>query len=311
MLLNPFYMKWPKRQTCGEAVLVTLRAEPYLTLQDACKALVGKTLAKSTGGVLIVHLDDSDPDPLSSTLPTQIFNMLSWLNLEPDEHLDLGGYYPYARRERYDSYQEVIHYLIDEDKADYAFFTTDKAGNIVPDLADYDDDVVIEHLSSKQQYTARLRVKQNKRLTYTDPVWGEMQFESSEMDHLSLLTVEGMPMPCFANVVDNHFMQVTTHIRSESALETIAEELVLHDVLGWERPLWLHVPQFIDPEIHHVFEESTVDRLFEKGYHPKAIVEYLEQLLLKTPGRPNQSLVLDHDELRELSNRHYRGTATS
>lgn len=321
MLLSPFYHKWPKRKIPGEAVLITLRPQRYLTLQDACCALIGKLLAQSTQGAFIVHLDNSDPDPVDEVPPYDIFNMLSWLNLEPDEFLDLGMYHPYNKRQRRDVYKDVAMHLFDEGLANYSFCSTDDAGEAVQDCCEDRLDVISDRLVAGERYIVRLKNAGGDILTYDDPFYGTMTFDTHAMEDVVLLTADGMPTPYFANVVDNHFMHVTTHVRYESALSMVTEELLLYNALRWERPTWLHIPEVIDPEIRNALKDSTVEHLQDKGYFSEAIVQYLWQLLL--PNMPltmdisleeiivrfraahtaNTPLVINHDDLQALSDR--------
>lgn len=285
-----------------EIVSMCLREFPYLALQDALGALVAFTVARRSAGKFVLQLDDTDPEPLSSGNLNHILNMLSWLDLSPDEFDDLGQYGPYSWRERrqleykdlkLDIYQEIVTSLIDQGWA-YLCFCQPMHGQSPPGFfnsssaykqhcREMSPDEIEHRLCMGQTHLVRFRVPNHRKLEYMDPVYGLHYFETDLMEDFPLLTPDGMPMPYFAYVVDNHFMQATVQVRRQSDLSIVPHEILLSKALGWDLPTWIHLPSIHDPTAQSLFEELRVDQFHQQGYLPQTILNFLAELIWTHP----------------------------
>ena len=52
--------------------------------------------------------------------------------------------------------------------------------------------------------------------TFTDAVYGTITVENEELDDMILIKSDGYPTYNFANVIDDHLMQITHVIRGHS-----------------------------------------------------------------------------------------------
>ena len=59
-----------------------------------------------------------------------------------------------------------------------------------------------------------------------------------------LIKSDGRPTYHFANVVDDHLMNITHVIRGEEWINSVPKHLLLYEYLGWEPPVFCHMPLF-------------------------------------------------------------------
>lgn len=298
-----------------EIVSLTIRKQSMLPLSDALAALVADALAQRSGGSFILHLDDTDPEPLCEGNPEQISNMLSWLDISPTEFGEFGPYGPYSWTQRrhmaykdwpLDIYREVVNHLIDEGWA-YPCFCQAEPGLNSPlffkrtpgykqQCRDLSPEEVENRLCIGEPCLVRFRVPLCRSITYHDAVFGIQTFETESIEDFALLTPDGMPMPWLAHVVDNHFMRVSTQLRRNCALTTLFEEILLNQALGWEMPRLVHLPAIHDPAMNNLFEETSLDSFQQRGYLPETMRNYLTQLIW---SHPQGKLIYPHRDFQQ------------
>jgi len=59
---------------------------------------------------------------------------------------------------------------------------------------------------------------------------------------------DGMPTYHFANVVDDHLMEITTVIRGEEWLPSLPLHNLIYQAFGWSPPEFIHLPLILKPE---------------------------------------------------------------
>ena len=90
----------------------------YLHLGNARTAIFNWLYAKNNDGVFIVRIDDTDLERSTKEYEKDILDNLSWLGLEWDEGIGIGGPYGgYRQSERFDRYREIADELIKKDLA--------------------------------------------------------------------------------------------------------------------------------------------------------------------------------------------------
>ncbi|MEM6771326.1 MAG: glutamate--tRNA ligase family protein, partial [Bacteroidota bacterium] len=87
-------------------------------------ALYNYLLARRTGGVFVLRIEDTDQKRYVAGAEEYIMRSLEWCGITPDESPEKGGNYgPYRQSERRDIYQKYVQRLIDNGSAYYAFDT--------------------------------------------------------------------------------------------------------------------------------------------------------------------------------------------
>ena len=96
-----------------------------------------------------------------------------------------------------------------------------------------------------------------------------------------LIKSDGYPTYNFANVVDDHTMNITHVVRGNEYLSSSPKYQRLYDAFGWESPTYIHLPLITD-ENHKKLSKrsghSSFEDLIEQGFLTEAIVNYIALL---------------------------------
>jgi glutamyl-tRNA synthetase len=96
-----------------------------------------------------------------------------------------------------------------------------------------------------------------------------------------LIKSDGFPTYNFANVVDDHLMQITHVVRGNEYLSSTPKYTRLYQAFGWKEPVYIHCPLITD-ENHQKLSKrcghSSFEDLLEQGFVPEAIVNFIALL---------------------------------
>ncbi|KAI4453212.1 glutamate--trna ligase [Holotrichia oblita] len=104
-----------------------------------------------------------------------------------------------------------------------------------------------------------------------------------------------MPTYNFANVIDDHIMEITHIIRGNEFLSSTPKYNLLYEAFGWEAPEFIHVTQIMRDSTHKLSKRDG-DAYFtdftKKGFLVPAIINYIA-LLGWAPKGENEIFSLD------------------
>jgi glutamyl-tRNA synthetase len=119
-------------------------------------------------------------------------------------------------------------------------------------------------------------------LTVHDRVQGAVTQKYAGLDDLILLRSDGNPTYLLAVVVDDHDMGVTHVIRGDDHLNNAFRQIPIIDGMGWERPVYAHVPLIHGPDGKKLSKRhgaTGVDAYRDElGYLPEGLKNYLLRL---------------------------------
>ena len=230
-------------------------------------ALYNYLLAKKNGGSFILRIEDTDTKREVEGSYKYIEEALNWCGLTPDESPSVGGEYgPYKQSDRKGIYKEYINELIESGSAYYAFDKVEdldkhrknheKRGKtfiynahnrlkLVNSLSLKKNEV--EDLLKTTPYVVRFRMPEEKVIKFYDVIRGEIEVSSRELDDKVLFKSDQMPTYHFANVVDDHLMNITHVIRGEEWLPSLPLHVLLYKSFGWSPPSFAHIPLILKP----------------------------------------------------------------
>jgi len=276
-------------------------------------ALFNYLHARKNRGTFILRVEDTDQNRYVEGSEAYIQEALEWCGMIPDEGPAIGGRFgPYRQSERKAIYKKYIEELIQKGGAYYAFDTaeslqqarqeSEKSGesfkygsqnrNQFQNSLTLGPKEVEEAL--KGDYVVRLKVSPGALIRVEDLVRGTVSVESDLLDDKILMKSDGMPTYHFANVVDDHLMEITTVIRGEEWLPSLPMHQLIYDAFEWEAPEFMHLPLILKPsgkgklskrdgekEGFPVFplqwnEETPGFR--EMGFLPEGMINYLALL---------------------------------
>ena len=233
-------------------------------------ALYNYLFARQHGGTFILRIEDTDQKRYVEGAEQYILESLSWCGMQLDEGPEIGGAYgPYLQSERSDIYAKATAQLVEAGKAYYAFDTPedlDEARNAAEQKGDvfrYDASTrnsfvnsltlskaeLEKRLATDEPRVVRLMVNPGEVVLFTDRVRGTVRFSTNELDDKVLMKADGLPTYHLANVVDDHYMEITHVIRGEEWLPSTAHHVLLYQAFGWEgtMPEFAHLPLILKP----------------------------------------------------------------
>ena len=154
---------------------------------------------------------------------------------------------------------------------------------------------------AREDGTAIILNNSKKEMSFQDLIRGEIKFEDVA-EEVVLIKSDGTPTYNFAVVVDDAEMKVTHVIRGEDHISNTPRQLVIMEALGFERPLYAHIPMILAPDRSKLSKRYGAVSLLEyreKGYLPQAMLNYLA-LLGWNPGTDQEIFTID-ELIKEFS----------
>lgn len=232
-------------------------------------ALYDYLFAKNQGGEFVLRIEDTDTARYVEGAEEYIEEALEWCGIIADESPKKGGKFaPYRQSERrhiYDKYTEQIL------KTDYAYIAFDTAEELDAirseyeargDVFSYDnksrnrlrnsialsEEEVQKLLDEKTPYVVRFKMPIDRTLNLVDIIRGNSSVNTNTLDDKVLVKNDGMPTYHFANIIDDHEMEISHVIRGEEWLPSLGLHTLLYEAMGWEAPQFAHLSLILKPE---------------------------------------------------------------
>lgn len=267
-------------------------------------ALYEYLVAKSHGGDFILRLEDTDQERYVEGAVDVIYRTLEKVGLKHDEGPDIGGEYgPYIQSQRLDTYKPYAEQLVREGKAYYCFCTKERLEQLHEQgFGGYDrhcrelpQEEVQKLLDAGTPYVIRQKVPLTGSTTFKDEVFGEITIENKEIEDQVLIKADGYPTYNFANVIDDHLMNITHVVRGSEYLTSTPKYQMLYEALGWEQPTYIHLPLIMGrnedgttSKLAKRHGSTSFEGLVQDGYLPEVITNYIA--LLGWAPRDNQEV---------------------
>lgn len=232
-------------------------------------ALYDYLFAKNQGGEFVLRIEDTDTARYVEGAEEYIEEALEWCGIIADESPKKGGKFaPYRQSERrhiYDKYTEQIL------KTDYAYIAFDTAEELDAIRAEYEargevfsydnksrnrlrnsialsEEEVQRLLDEKTPYVVRFKMPIDRTLNLVDIIRGNSSVNTNTLDDKVLVKNDGMPTYHFANIIDDHEMEISHVIRGEEWLPSLGLHTLLYEAMGWEAPQFAHLSLILKPE---------------------------------------------------------------
>lgn len=256
-------------------------------------ALYEYLIAKSLGGDFVLRIEDTDQERLVEGAVEVIYNTLKQVGLKHDEGPDIGGQFgPYVQSQRKDLYRPYAEQLVQDGKAYYCFCSKERLDSIRDGFGGYDRHCrdlpqaeVDRLLQEGGPYVIRQKMPFEGSTTFHDAVYGDITIENKELEDQVLLKSDGYPTYNFANVIDDHLMEITHVVRGSEYLTSTPKYNLLYEAFGWDVPTYVHLPLIMGQDA-----EGNVSKLSKRhgstgfsdlvreGYLPETIVNYIALL---------------------------------
>ena len=261
-------------------------------------ALYAYLIAKHEGGDFMLRIEDTDQERYVEGALDIIYRTLEKTGLVHDEGPDKdGGVGPYVQSERQASgiYMKYAKQLIEQGDAYYCFCDKERLESLKTSVSEDGTQIVnydkhCLHLSKEEieanlaagkPYVVRINMPTEGTTTFHDEIYGDITVPNAELDDMILIKSDGYPTYNFANVIDDHLMNITHVVRGNEYLSSAPKYTRLYEAFGWEVPVYVHCPLITD-ENHKKLSKrcghSSYEDLLDQGFVSEAIVNYVALL---------------------------------
>jgi glutamyl-tRNA synthetase len=262
-------------------------------------ALFNYLYAKQNGGQFILRLEDTDRERFVEDGVKQIVESLKWLGLEPDEgfwisegkHQNID--FIQSQRHKNGVYQKYVDRLLEEGTA-YRDWSTPKELAAYREQAQKNKRPFIFRKSmaktdgdQSQPHVIRLNVlarqEQAKKevVEWEEAVRGKLQTGYQIIDDFIIIKSDSFPTYNFANVIDDHEMNVSHVLRGDEFIASTAKHLLLYEALELNKPEFIHLPVINGLDGKKLSKRTGDTDVLDyqaKGYLPEALLNFLALL---------------------------------
>ncbi len=266
----------------------------FIHLGNIRSALYPWAFARSTSGVFILRIEDTDLERSSQAAVDVIIEGMDWLGLHHDEG-------PFFQMQRMDRYKAVLaemqaqglvypcytsmeeldalreRQMANKEKPRYNGTWRPEPGKTLPAIPE------------GVQPVLRFKNPQGGVVAWDDKVKGRIEISNDELDDLVIARPDGTPTYNFCVVVDDIDMDITHVIRGDDHVNNTPRQINIFKALGKEPPVYAHLPTVMAEALDeqgekHVVKMSkrngakAVTQYREEGYLPDAMVNYLARL---------------------------------
>ena len=258
----------------------------FIHLGNIRSALYPWAFARSTSGVFILRIEDTDLERSSQAAVDVIIEGMKWLGLDHDE----GPFYQMQRMDRYKAvladmvaaglvypcYMSVAELdalreqqMAAKEKPRYDGTWRPEAGKTLPPVPEGVKPVL------------RFKNPQGGVVAWDDKVKGRIEIANDELDDLVIARPDGTPTYNFCVVVDDIDMAITHVIRGDDHVNNTPRQINIFRALGQEPPVYAHLPTVLNEQGEKMSKRNgakPVTQYRDEGYLPDAMVNYLARL---------------------------------
>ena len=273
-------------------------------------ALYAYLITKHEGGDFILRIEDTDQERYVEGAVDIIYRTLAKTGLLHDEGPDKDkGFGPYVQSERQAQgiYLKYAQQLVEQGDAYYCFCKKEELEGMKrvvagKEISIYDKrclklskEEVQRRLDAGEPHVIRFNMPTEGTTTFHDVIYGDITVNNEELEDLILIKSDGYPTYNFANVIDDHLMEITHVVRGNEYLSSAPKYNRIYEAFGWDIPVYVHCPLITD-ETHQKLSKrcghSSYEDLLDQGFVSEAIINYVA-LLGWSPSDNREIFTLD------------------
>lgn len=271
----------------------------YMHVGNFRTALYTYLFAKKTGGEFLLRIEDTDQKRFVEDALEKLIKIINWAGLtysegvflEDGKFVQKGDFGPYIQSERLPLYKEYAQKLIKNGTAYYCFCTEEEleamrneqiANKQAPmynrNCLKMSPEEIQQKIAAGEKYVIRQKINTDGFTKYTDLIRGEIEFKNELLDDQILMKSDGYPTYNFANVVDDHLMNISHVLRGEEYVSSTPKYIQLYQNFGWEVPEFAHLPLLLNPDKTKLSKRQgdvAVEDYIKKGYLKEAIINFV------------------------------------
>ena len=254
----------------------------YLHIGGGRTALFNWLYARGRGGKFLLRIEDTDRERSTPEATAAILRGLTWLGLDWDGE----AVSQFDQRHRH---AEVAHDMLARGAA-YRCYSAQDEIEAWREAARAEGRSTLFHSPWRDAdpatwpegpFAIRMKAPRGGETVVEDAVQSKVRFGNDQLDDMVVLRSDGTPTYMLAVVVDDHDMGVTHVIRGDDHLNNAARQQMVYDAMGWEVPVWAHVPLIHGPDGKKLSKRHGavgVEEYQAMGYPAAGMRNYLTRL---------------------------------
>ncbi len=279
----------------------------YMHIGGLYQMLIDYKLAKQSGGVFMLRIEDTDTKREIAGAVELIWDTALKFGLKPDEpkiggvivgeqydtrvySFTNGDYGPHMQSARKEIYHSVVAHLLAMGHAYPCFLTPEEMEEIRENQKssglptgiygefardrDLSEDEIIARFGNGEVPSIRLYSAgdKNKKIFCKDAVRGSIAFPENDEDIVLIKSNDLLPTYHFAHLVDDHFMRTTHVVRGEEWLPSFPLHVQMFNMMEWKVPVYVHTST-----LDTIDEETGKQRKLSKRKDPQAnVAQFIE-----------------------------------
>jgi glutamyl-tRNA synthetase len=240
----------------------------------ARSALQNWLYAKQHQGTFVLRIEDTDAARNRPEWTEGILSALDWIGIRRGTYEG-----PYFQSNYAGEHHAAAARLNDAGRAYYCDCTREQVqARTGSQYAGYDGYCRDRGLGPGAGRALRFRTPDEGVTTVVDLVRGEPTFENRLIEDFVIARADGSAVFLLANVVDDVTMGITHVIRAEEHLPNTPKQQLLWEALGFEPPVWAHVPIVVNEKRQKLSkrrDKVALEAYRDEGYLPEAMRNYL------------------------------------
>jgi glutamyl-tRNA synthetase len=258
-----------------------------LHIGGARTALYNWLAARGEKGVLVLRLEDTDPERSTDENIASILEALEWLELDWDEG-------PLRQTDQEARHRECVQQLLDSDRA---YRDPASAEEVAAWKKENGNRGYRGEGSDDLTAAVRLRVPDEGETVVRDEIHGDVTFPNSAIDDFVIARSDGSPLYNLAVAIDDLDMEITDVVRGDDHLSNTPKQVLVIEALEAAPPRYAHLPLLHGPDGKKLSKRhgaDSVQALRDAGYLPEAVRNYMALLGW---GTDDDETLLSTDEL--------------
>jgi glutamyl-tRNA synthetase len=250
--------------------------------------------ARSSGGRIVLRIEDLDATRVRPGAARGAIDDLRWLGLDWDEGPDVGGRSaPYVQTERLELYRDALERLKSDERVYPCTCTRAEIARASSAPHAEDEGPTYPGTCARRSaadanglgdapFAWRFRVPGGP-VAWIDRFQGSLAVHPSEVGGDFIVARQGHgPAYQLAVVVDDAAMRVTEVIRGQDLVTSTPRQILLGSALGWVAPAFGHIPLVVGPDGRRLAKRDgsiKLATLREAGVDPRRLIGWLARSL--------------------------------
>ena len=273
----------------------------YVHIGGLRTALYNYLYAKQTDGTYLIRIEDTDQTRLVEGAIEGMIEEMLWSGVSHDEGpfmdavsgeiTEVGDFGPYIQSNRLELYKKHALELIENGHAYYCFCSKErleavreeqKSAGLTPKYDGHcrhlSDGEIKERLQRGEDHVIRLKLPENRTITFNDLIKGSISVNTNDLDDQVLMKTDGFPTYHLAVVVDDHFMEISHVVRGDEWLISTPKHVYTFEAFGWDAPQYVHLPVILSHTKKKLSKREgdvAVKDFRRRGYLPEALINYI------------------------------------